>query len=43
MELDHIEPIKDGGVNDWTNLTVACKRCNRRKSSRSLLVWMLDR
>ena len=40
-EIDHIDPIKLGGLNDWTNLTLACFTCNRRKSARTLLHALL--
>ncbi len=31
--LDHMVPISRGGRNDWTNLAIACGRCNPAKSS----------
>ena len=32
MELDHILPRADGGVNDITNRIMLCSPCNRKKS-----------
>ena len=34
-EIDHIDP---DGNNEWTNLTAICKRCNRSKMRKSLLL-----
>jgi 5-methylcytosine-specific restriction endonuclease McrA len=39
--LDHIEPIVSGGASDYTNLTGACGRCNRRKNSKPLLMFLV--
>ena len=35
-EADHIVPRSNGGRDRWFNLTGACSRCNRAKSTRSL-------
>lgn len=43
VEIDHIEPVAVGGLKDWTNLTGACRSCNARKRTRSLLTFLLDR
>ena len=32
-ELDHLEPLFEGGSNDETNLQALCKRCHAMKSS----------
>lgn len=40
--IDHIVPIARDGENDWTNLTAACSSCNRRKSAKPLLLWLLE-
>lgn len=39
--IDHIVPQRHGGENDWTNYTPACVRCNSRKSTTSLLAYLL--
>lgn len=36
LEVDHIEPISEGGDNSFTNLLTACFDCNRGKSGTSL-------
>ena len=33
LELDHFQPIKHGGTDDWDNLVYACPACNRNKAS----------
>lgn len=33
MELDHIMPRSDGGVNDITNRVLICRPCNGKKSN----------
>lgn len=40
IEIDHIQPVSKGGSGEWTNLTAACRRCNNRKSARSLLEFI---
>jgi 5-methylcytosine-specific restriction endonuclease McrA len=32
LTIDHIIPLSQGGTNARENLTVACYRCNRKKS-----------
>jgi 5-methylcytosine-specific restriction endonuclease McrA len=41
--LDHIIPRASGGKHVWENAVACCKRCNRRKSHKSLeeLGWTL--
>lgn len=34
--LDHVMPRSKGGAHSWLNLVAACKRCNSRKSDRTL-------
>jgi HNH endonuclease len=36
LEVDHIDPVVNGGSNDETNLITACFDCNRGKGARSL-------
>lgn len=33
LSRDHIIPVSRGGVDTWTNVVAACKRCNQRKSN----------
>jgi 5-methylcytosine-specific restriction endonuclease McrA len=35
LEVDHIEPLRSGGDDDFNNLQTLCRRCNRRKGSRT--------
>ncbi len=35
--IDHILPRARGGKSVWTNLALACGRCNKRKSNRTPL------
>ena len=41
--VDHVVALRKGGATDHTNLVSACAPCNRSKSDRPLLGWMLDR
>lgn len=41
-EIDHIEPFPLGGTNEWSNLTASCQSCNRHKSDKPLLTFMLQ-
>ncbi|MCK4305360.1 MAG: HNH endonuclease [Candidatus Eisenbacteria sp.] len=36
LTIDHVIPRSRGGRSTWENCVLACLRCNRRKSSRSL-------
>lgn len=36
LEIDHINPVKNGGKNDILNLITSCKDCNRGKGARKL-------
>ncbi len=33
LSRDHIIPVSRGGLDTWTNVVAACKRCNQRKSN----------
>lgn len=35
LEVDHIEPVSRGGDDAFNNLQTLCRRCNRRKASRT--------
>ena len=43
--LDHVVPRSRGGHHIWTNVVLACRRCNNLKGSRTLgeLGWELRR
>jgi 5-methylcytosine-specific restriction protein A len=34
--IDHILPKSRGGTNEFSNLTVACKKCNQEKADKIL-------
>lgn len=36
LEVDHIDPVANGGENEDGNLITACKDCNRGKSDKLL-------
>jgi 5-methylcytosine-specific restriction endonuclease McrA len=36
MTIDHIIPKRRGGKDEWENLVCACKRCNMKKSDKTL-------
>lgn len=36
LEVDHVIAVRDGGSNDLSNLTTACRPCNRIKGPRGL-------
>src|SRR5260370_36338830 len=35
LSRDHIRPFSQGGVDIWTNVVTACRRCNNQKASRT--------
>jgi hypothetical protein len=35
LSRDHITPISSGGIDAWTNVVTACKRCNNHKAGRT--------
>lgn len=39
--IDHIHPIHRGGLSEWDNLAPTCALCNQRKSTRSVLAFLL--
>ena len=36
LSRDHVVPISKGGLDVWTNVVTACKRCNTHKGNLSL-------
>lgn len=36
LTIDHIIPRSVGGLSNWLNVVVACKKCNSKKSDRTL-------
>lgn len=35
LSRDHITPVSQGGLDLWTNVVTACKRCNNHKAGRT--------
>ena len=38
--IDHFVPLALGGLNDYTNIVPACRRCNSRKGSLDPVMWI---
>ena len=36
MQIDHIQPLSNGGADELKNMLPACRSCNHRKNSESL-------
>ena len=36
LTRDHVVPVSRGGLDVWTNVVTACRRCNHRKGDRLL-------
>jgi hypothetical protein len=36
LEVDHINPVSNGGTNQLDNLATACRRCNRQKRNKTV-------
>jgi 5-methylcytosine-specific restriction endonuclease McrA len=34
LTRDHVEPLSQGGTDNWTNVVTACRRCNNHKGGR---------
>ena len=39
LELDHVIPVSRGGTHTVGNLAMACFRCNRQKSNKTVMEW----
>ena len=35
LSRDHVRPFSQGGLDVWTNVVTACRRCNNEKASRT--------
>jgi len=35
LSRDHVTPVSQNGLNSWTNVVTACKRCNNFKAGRT--------
>jgi hypothetical protein len=35
LSRDHVRPLSRGGLDVWTNVVTACRRCNNQKASRT--------
>jgi len=35
LDLEHVNPRCQGGIDSWENLVCACKKCNRKKKGRT--------
>lgn len=42
LSRDHLIPMSRGGIDQWTNVVTACKRCNAYKGNRLLNECSLD-
>jgi 5-methylcytosine-specific restriction endonuclease McrA len=45
LQLDHITPVKLGGLTEWDNSQMLCQSCNARKGAteadyRRLVMWV---
>lgn len=40
--IDHIIPLSLGGVNEWDNVRLACRRCNTKKNNKSAIKMLKD-
>lgn len=40
LECDHVVPVARGGSDDPSNLTTACRDCNRSKRDKTLEEWL---
>lgn len=35
LSRDHVKPLSQGGLDHWSNVVTACKRCNNHKAGRT--------
>lgn len=42
-EVDHLWPVKKGGVNDLHNLVPSCKQCNKAKFIQNPFLWIVNK
>jgi len=35
LTRDHVMPVSRGGINEWSNVVAACRRCNTHKSDKT--------
>lgn len=42
LSRDHVIPVSKGGLDQWTNVVTACKRCNARKGNLMLKSCSMD-
>jgi DNA-directed RNA polymerase subunit RPC12/RpoP len=40
--LDHLQPVSEGGRNNYDNLVTACRECNSRKSAKTIGDFIAD-
>ena len=38
FEIEHIQPLTDGGITDLSNLALSCPACNRYKGNRQSVI-----
>jgi hypothetical protein len=43
LSVDHLIPIKRGGMNSGDNLVWACRQCNSSKCARDVLEWLAEK
>lgn len=43
LEMDHFEPISNGGSHTVENVVPACRTCNASKGSKPALLWLLQK
>ncbi|MER7922132.1 HNH endonuclease signature motif containing protein [Streptomyces sp. NPDC096057] len=41
-EVDHVHPLADGGLHEWSNLAPSCAHCNNLKGAQDVTSWLLN-